>query len=251
MKKNVLIVEDELPNAERLKRFIAELRPNYTIMGVIESVTEAVTWLKTNDCPDLLLLDVRLADGLSFSIFDNIQINCPIIFTTAYDEYAVKAFKLNSIDYLLKPIEKEELLASIEKLERLDNNITPVEELVKYLKREQEPYRTRFLLPYRDGYKTLQVSEIEYIYLEHKITHAKLINGNEEVLPQGMEELEQQLDPRYFFRANRQYIIHVNAIGQIFNSFNGKLKVVLKQSRETEIIISREKAHQFKSWLNS
>lgn len=251
MEKKVLIVEDEQLNAERLRRFIAQLRPEYKIVGILESVADAVSWLKNNECPDLLLLDVRLADGLSFCIFDQIEIDCPIIFTTAYDEYAVKAFKLNSVDYLLKPIEQDELLSAIVKLEKQHQFNIPVKELVKYLKQEQETFRTRFLLPYRDGYKTLLVTDIHYIYLEHKITYAKLLKGTSVALPLSMEELEQQLDPHSFFRANRQFIIHIDAIEHILNGFNGKLKIIMKTSHDTDIIISREKSQQFKHWLNS
>jgi len=251
MKKNILIIEDEKPNVDRLKRFITELRPVYNGVGILESVSESISWLQNNETPHLLLLDIRLADGLSFEIFERIKLNCPIIFTTAYDEYAVRAFKFNSVDYLLKPVDKDELGAAFEKLENQQSVQPSVEDLLSFMKRDHGAYRSRFLLPYRDGYKTLALNEIEYFFSEHKITHAKLLLGGDEVLPQSMEELEQQLDPKHFFRANRQFIIHIDAIGQIVNSFNGKLKVTLKKSKDVEIIISRDKAPQFKAWMNS
>jgi DNA-binding LytR/AlgR family response regulator len=250
MRKNVLIVEDEKPNADRLKRFIGELRPDYYISNPLESIADAVSWLQNNPHPDLLFMDIRLSDGLSFEIFDRVKISCPIIFTTAYDEYAVRAFKFNSVDYLLKPIDKDELENAMLKLEGYEQEVQPsIEELLSFLKRDQREYRTRFLLPFRDGYKTLLVSDVEYFYLDQKIIYARLIQGTEEILSQSMEELEQQLDPKVFFRANRQIILHIDSVSQIVNSFNGRLKVTLKKSRNTEIYISRDKAPQFKTWM--
>jgi DNA-binding LytR/AlgR family response regulator len=251
MMKHILILEDEKPNADRLKRLISDLRPEVVVPEVLESVAEAVTWLSANESPDLIMMDVRLADGLSFDIFDKVAIKCPIIFTTAYDEYAVRAFKFNSVAYLLKPVEKTELEASFRKLDQQVTTATQksIEGLLNYFNRKD--YRTRFLLPFRDGYKTVQVAEVEYFFSEQKITRAKLLDGKIEILPQTMEELEQQLDPKLFFRANRQYIIHIDAVAQIHNYFNAKIKVVLKKSPDTEIIISREKAGLFKSWLDS
>ncbi|WP_214229086.1 LytTR family DNA-binding domain-containing protein [Pedobacter sp. B4-66] len=252
MKKNILIIEDEKPNADRLKRFIGELRSEYFILNPLEAVADAVSWLQNNPHPDLMFLDIRLSDGLSFEIFDRVKISCPIIFTTAYDEYAVRAFKFNSVDYLLKPIDKDELENAMLKLETYEQEVQPsVEELLSFLKRDQQEYRTRFLLPFRDGYKTLLVSDVEYFYLDQKIMYARLMKGTEEILPQSMEELEQQLDPKLFFRANRQIIIHMDSVSQIVNSFNGRLKVTLKKSRETEIFISRDKAPQFKAWMGA
>jgi two-component system response regulator LytT len=251
-KKNILIVEDEKPNADRLKRFIAELRPDYYISDTSEAVIDAVIWLQNNPHPDLIFLDIRLSDGLSFEIFDRVKISCPIIFTTAYDEYAVRAFKFNSVDYLLKPIDKDELENALLKLESYEQGVQPsVEELLSFLKRDQQDYRSRFLLPFRDGYKTVLVSDVEYFYLDQKVMFARLMQGAEEILPQSMEELEQQLDPKFFFRANRQIIIHIDSVSQIVNTFNGRLKVTLKRSRNIEIFISRDKAPQFKAWMGS
>ncbi|NML20566.1 response regulator transcription factor [Pseudoflavitalea sp. G-6-1-2] len=251
MIKNVLILEDEKLNADRLKRLITDLRPDLKILGVLESVAEAVDWIENNDSPDLIMMDVRLADGLSFDIFEKVNIKSPIIFTTAYDEYAVRAFKFNSVDYLLKPVEKTELDAGFRKVEAqaMAAAQKSIEGLMNYF--HKKDYRTRFLLPFRDGYKTVLVSEVEYFFSEQKITRAKLLNGKTEVLPQTMEELEQQLDPKLFFRANRQFIIHIDSVAQIYNYFNAKIKVVLKQSPATEIIVSREKAGVFKNWLDS
>lgn len=250
MINTILIIEDEKPNADRLKRLISMIRPNAAIMEVIESVSESVSWLSSNKCPDLIMMDVRLADGLSFEIFDKTSFNCPIIFTTAYDEYAVRAFKYNSIDYLLKPIEKEELEKAFIMLEERNGPkpLQSIENLLSYINRKD--YRSRFLLPYRDGFKTALVSDVEYFYSELKVTRARLLDGKDEVLQQTMEELEQQLDPKVFFRANRQFIIHIDSVMQIHNYFNGKLKITLRKSQDTEIIVSRDKALLLKNWMD-
>lgn len=250
MIRNILIIEDEKPNAARLSRLIALIRPQAVILKVLESVLDSVQWLKVNPDPDLIMLDVRLADGTGFDILEHVKIKCPVIFTTAYDEYAVKAFKFNSVDYLLKPIEQDELENSFRMAEdrQVDDSAIAVRRLLTYI--EKKEYRSRFLLPFRDGFKTVNVSDIEYIYSELKITRAKLLNGGEEVLALTLEDLEQQLDPRSFFRVNRQFIVHIDAIAQVHNYFNGKLKIQLKKSSNVEIVVSREKAVALKGWMD-
>jgi DNA-binding LytR/AlgR family response regulator len=247
---NIVIVEDEKPNADRLTRLIMALKPDAVIVVVLESIADSIAWFSANPMPGLVMMDVRLSDGLSFEIFSKVKITCPIIFTTAYDEYAVRAFKYNSIDYLLKPVEQEELAIAFSKLTTVvkDDLSTKLESLLSFV--ATKDYRSRFLLPYRDGFKTLLVSEIKYFYLEHKITRAKLHNGTEEVIPLNMDELESQLDPKLFFRANRQYIIHIDAIDQIYNHFNSKLVVLIKNVPGLEILVSREKATLLKSWID-
>lgn len=250
MINKILIIEDEKPNADRLIRLIEAIRPKATIIGILDSIAESVAWLLTHPQPDIIMMDVRLSDGVSFEILDKVKIECPIIFTTAYDEYAVKAFKYNSVDYLLKPVEPEELQAAFEKLDTITTELQQksFEGLLNFM--QPKEFRTRFLLPFRDGYKSVLVSEVSYFYSELKITRAKLHNHKEEIVPQTLEELEQQLNPKLFFRANRQFIIHIDAIRQIHNYFNGKLKVELKDYPETEIIISRDKAQLLKTWMD-
>lgn len=250
MINSILIIEDEKLNADRLQRLIKTIRPKASIIGVLDSIADSVDWFKTNQNPDVVMMDVRLADGISFDIFARVDISCPIIFTTAYDEYAVRAFKYNSIDYLLKPVEPEELETAFEKLESFvaGQQEKSLEGLLNYLKPKE--FRSRFLLPYRDGYKSLLVEDIIYFYSELKITRATLHTGTEEIVPQTLEELEQQLDPKLFFRANRQFIVYINAIQQIHNYFNGKLKIDIKNDPDVEIIVSREKANLLKNWLD-
>ncbi|MDI9863579.1 LytTR family DNA-binding domain-containing protein [Flectobacillus sp. DC10W] len=251
MIQKVLIIEDEKPNADRLERLIKSIRPNAQIVDVLECICDSIEWFETHEMPDVVMMDIRLSDGLSFEIFEKTTISCPIIFTTAYDEYAVKAFKYNSIDYLLKPVELDELERAFHKLENTSSAPEPASlaNLLNYF--QPKDFRTRFLLPYRDGYKSLQINDISYFYSKLKITRAKLHNGTEEIIPLTMEELEEQLNPKDFFRANRQFIIHVDAIEQIHNYFNGKLKIDLKKSPEDmELIVSREKASLLKAWLD-
>jgi DNA-binding LytR/AlgR family response regulator len=249
MINTILIIEDEKLNADRLIRLIRSIRPAASVIGVMDSITDSVEWFNEHPQPDLALMDVRLSDGLSFEIFEQTAVTCPIIFTTAYDEYALKAFKYNSIDYLLKPVAEEELEAAFQKLENMPVKHPPaIDGLLNYL--QPKEFRTRFLLPFRDGYKTLLVSDIVFFYSEMKITHAKLYNGSTEIVPLTMEELELQLSPKQFFRANRQFIIHIDGVSQVQHYFNGKLKVVMKGNADTEIIVSRDKANLLKGWMD-
>ncbi|MDA6070319.1 LytTR family DNA-binding domain-containing protein [Flavobacterium sp. AC] len=250
--KKILILEDEKLNSERIKRLILKIRPETEILDVLPSVKKTVSWLSENKCPDLILMDVQLADGLCFEIFNLAEVTCPVIFTTAYDEYAIKAFKYNSIDYLLKPIEKEELETAIIKFENSSKKPAgqqpQIEELLAYI--QPKEYRKRFLIPYRDGYRKINTEDVAYFYSNMNINYAKLFNNEEVVVSQTLETLEQELDPKNFFRANRQYIIHVNSIENLHNFFNGKLKLKIKHNKEEDIIVSRTKAPAFKLWLD-
>lgn len=249
----LLIIEDEKHNANRLQAMINELDPGISVVGILESVADSIEWFSTNQKPDLILMDVRLADGLCFEIFSACHITTPVIFTTAYDEYAMRAFKVNSIDYLLKPIHKQELAGALAKFKQLAGNqhADPmISDLIDIIKKQEPVYRSRFLIQVNDGYKTVVVKNIDYIYSEFKITNLVLENGQEHVVPYTMDEMEEQLDPAIFFRANRQYIINVNSIKDIHNFFNGKLKVILHKYPDAEIFISREKAAAFKQWLD-
>lgn len=245
----ILIIEDEKPNADRLIRLITDLRPEANILPVLDSVSDSVDFFASNAWPDVVMMDVHLSDGLSFEIFDKISVNAPIIFTTAYDSYAINAFKQNSIDYLLKPIEAEELEAAFDKLQYVSEvaSSKSIEKILSDLR--PKDYRSRFLIPYRDGFKSVLVDSIVMFYSVSKVTSARLEDGSEEVIPKSLDDLEQELDPRLFFRANRQYILHIDCIEQIHNYFNSKLKVVVRNYPQIEIIISREKAPIFKNWL--
>ncbi|WP_306350333.1 LytR/AlgR family response regulator transcription factor [Flavobacterium sp. '19STA2R22 D10 B1'] len=249
----VLIIEDEEHNANRLQKIIKGIRKEVDIIGVLPTITESIAFLKTNRTIDLILMDIRLSDGLSFEIFSEVEIKTPIIFTTAYDEYMLDAFKVNSLDYLLKPIEPTELSDALDKLDRVKTYYKSEEAILNMLdffKGQNKQYRSRFLIPFRDGYKTVQVTDVDFIYSEFKITHVVIANGATDVISQTLEELEDQLDPAIFFRANRQYIVSLGSIHSITNAINGKLKIILKKRPKDYILISKVKASFFKKWLD-
>jgi two-component system response regulator LytT len=250
--KKILILEDEKLSAERIQRLILEIRPNTEIVGMLAGVKKTIDWLSENDSPDLIMMDVKLADGLSFEIFNLTEVKCPIIFTTAYDEYAVKAFKYNSVDYLLKPIEKDELEAALTKYENIAQQPLSQLVLIESLLAQLQPkeYRKRFLLPYRDTYRKINVADIAFFYSNLNICYANLFNGEQIVISQTLEILEQELEPKNFFRVNRQYIVHIDSIEQVHNFFNGKLRIKVKNCADHDIIVSRTKAPMLKTWLD-
>lgn len=249
----VVIIEDEKPNATRLKNILLDISPTIKIEAVLDTVSASVDWFKQHPHPDVALMDIRLADGLSFDIFPQVELSCPVIFTTAYDEYAIRAFKVNSIDYLLKPIEKEDLQQSLERIHKQSLQPGPtdmVQQLLEFFKQKDITYRTRFMLPFRDGYKTVLVDDVDFIFYAFNVTHLVLKDKTPVALTQTMDELEEQLDPKQFFRANRQHIINISSIDNIQNYFSGKLKIKLKRDPEREILVSKEKVPLFKQWLD-
>ncbi|SEW52271.1 LytR/AlgR family response regulator transcription factor [Chitinophaga arvensicola] len=250
--RKILIVEDEDANADRLQRFLLKIRPTVEVPAVLDSVKKTITWLAENEAPDIIIMDIRLADGLCFDIFNQADVKSPVIFTTAYDEYAIKAFKYNSLDYLLKPVDQDELEAAVNKYERLNKPASGQQLSIDNLVAQMQPkeYRTRFLVPYRDEYKRIQVGDVAFFYSQLGINYANLFNGETVIIPHTLETLEQQLNPAVFFRANRQYIIHIDAIEKVHNYFNGKLKLEIKNGGDAEIVVSRTKAPLFKTWLD-
>ncbi|MGQ1787531.1 MULTISPECIES: LytR/AlgR family response regulator transcription factor [unclassified Saccharicrinis] len=255
---NTIIIEDEQFSAQMLESMIRELRPDWNILGIFDSVEDTVNWLQSNEHPQLIFLDIQLADGLSFSIFDKVKVESGIIFTTAYDEYAVKAFKLNSIDYLLKPVKKESLLESIEKVEKIlkrfeEENKPDINyaELVKGIKEGKANYRKRFLVSKRDAFFAIPVEDVAYIYFEAKITYVVTFDRKQHIINFTLDKLEEELDPAVFIRANRQAIVNLKAIHSLENHFGGKLVVKLLPQFDEKFMVSRAKASVFKEWLDS
>lgn len=248
----ILIIEDEIPAANRLESMIAEVRPDAEILEVIDTVEDALEWFKTNDEPDVVFSDIQLADGVSFDVFEEVEVGCPIIFVTAYDEYAIKAFELNSIDYLLKPFTKESLEKSFQKLDKLihfeeasDFNYNSILKGVK----SGKTYKQRFLISKGDALIPINVTDIAYVYTEDKAVMIKTKNAKSYFINYSLDELESQLDPIDFFRLNRQFITSLSAIDKISQYFNGKLKIELNPPQEGEVIVSRAKTPVFKNWL--
>ncbi|SNR15594.1 LytR/AlgR family response regulator transcription factor [Tenacibaculum jejuense] len=250
---NVLIIEDEKPAARRLNRMLAEL--NIEVNTMLHSVEEALNWFQTNEHPDLIFLDIQLSDGLSFEIFEEIPVKSAIIFTTAYDEYALKAFKLNSIDYLLKPIDDEELKVAVDKYKEQQpksNNIqVDINEIRKLLINPiDRKYKKRFTIKIGQHIKIIHTDNIECLYSENKATYIHTNENRNYLIDHSLEHWYDHLDPEQFFRVNRTFIVHINAIKDIISYTNSRLKLVLYSFTDQEIIVSRERVKDFKNWID-
>lgn len=248
----VIIIEDEKPAARRLQRMLSKL--GIETQTMLHSVAEAIKWFGSHEHPDLIFLDIQLSDGLSFEIFDHVQTDSAIIFTTAYDEYALRAFKLNSIDYLLKPIDEEELEAAVKKFRNTQN---PAEKInVKELRSllnmpGRKTYKTRFTAQVGQHLKLVDISDIGCFYSENKSTYVHCHSGRNYPVEVPLEQLEDELDPEKFFRINRKCILNIDAIRDIVSYTNSRLEIKLNNFEEFQLIVSRERVKDFKSWLNN
>ena len=252
----VLIVEDESPSSRRLRTLLAEIDPTITIEGTLEGVEGSVKWLNAHDHPDVIFMDIQLSDGLSFDIFKRIEVKSPVIFTTAYDEYAIEAFKVNSIDYLLKPIDKSELRRSLQKLGELKRAYAQrddrlIEQLARSLQEATQRYKTRFLIKSGQSLMTIFDKDIAYFVSDRKLTFLVMRDGKRHIVENSLGELEKQLHPHDFFRLNRQVIARIGAIDSVHVHFHGKLRIQLKPPAQDEILVSRENARAFKRWLDA
>lgn len=241
----IVIIEDEKPAARLLKRKVEQL--GCTLLATIESVEMGLEWFKHNPHPDLILADIQLSDGLSFEIFSSISIRSAIIFTTAYDEYALKAFKLNSIDYLLKPIDETELKQAVDKF--AISQQTPVLDASIIQKLFQKAYKSRYTIKVGSVLKILETSQIECFYSAFKSSFLVTIEGRTFPVEESLESIEKDLDPQHFFRVNRQFIISIKAIKEISIFSNSRLKIVLNHFKTEDIIVSRERVQDFKKWI--
>jgi len=249
---NVIIIEDEKPSARRLQRMLAAL--NIEANTMLHSVEESIEWFQNNEHPDLIFLDIQLSDGLSFEIFEAIDIKSAIIFTTAYDEYALQAFKLNSIDYLLKPIDDDDLSTAVKKYQErapqkqavtLDfNDIKKL--LVNPIDRE---YKKRFSIKVGQHLKLINIDDIECFYSENKGTYLHTSEGRNYLLDTTLEQLDNELEPQTFFRINRKFFVNINAIHDMVSYTNSRLQIKLKSYNEQEVIVARERVKDFKNWL--
>ena len=248
-----LIIEDEVLAAQSLQKLITEVAPDTEIIGVLQSIEESVTWFDENPMPDLVFMDIHLADGSSFAIFERTQITCPIIFTTAYDEYALKAFEVSSIDYLLKPINRNDLTRAMNKFNTLvgekANNNNAIETLLQQIGMKKS-YKSCFLVPQRDKLIPLATSNIAYIYIEDKSVKTIALDEHVYYMSQTLDEIMNQLNPDDFFRANRQFIVSRKAIKDITVWFGNKLSLNLSVKVPEKIIISKAKVAEFKNWFS-
>ncbi|TNE61383.1 MAG: response regulator transcription factor [Bacteroidetes bacterium] len=249
---NVLIIEDEDLAAWGLISKLQRLEPEVEILATLDTVKAAVDWFRQNPAPDLAFFDIQLADGLSFEIFEQVKVPCPIIFTTAYDAYALRAFKVNSVDYLLKPVEQEDLARALSKLRQLQGPAAIDPETIRQMMAVLAPqeYKQRFMVKVGDHLTAVAAGDIDFFFGENKIVWLRHRNGRKYPVEYTLEQLEQMLDPQHFFRLNRQYIAAIGAIEDVVSYSNSRLKVSLKAPlSDGPVLISREKVEAFKLWL--
>jgi DNA-binding LytR/AlgR family response regulator len=249
----VLIVEDEPLAVAQLSGLILSLRPNIDIAGVCDTVKSTVRWVEKNGLPDLAFFDIQLGDGLSFGIFEKLTFTCPVIFTTAFDEYAIQAFKVNSIDYLLKPLQRNEMERALIKFEQQNSKSGMVfkPEMIEMLKKSinSNQYKKRFLIKIGNRLKAVNTADILYFYSLEKTTFAKTRDGKHYLIDQTLENIEQLVDPAEYFRINRKYLIRLDAINDAYAYKNSRLKLKLDNADPDDFLVAREKIKAFKCWF--
>jgi DNA-binding LytR/AlgR family response regulator len=258
MNMKILIVEDEELAVKKLQKTLVAVDEAAEVVAVTDSIKGTVDWLQNNSSPDLILMDIELADGQSFEIFNLVPIKTPVIFTTSYDEYALKAFKVNSIDYLLKPIQKEELQAAIDKYKQIKASApsevksdVSIDNLIKELQQKLQPreYRKRFLVKQAQKLVSIDVNDIAYFYSDGRLNFFKTCDNKKYVVDYTMDELEDMLDPQRYFRTSRSFYVSVNCIDQIHDYFGNRLLLNLTPAVDKEVLVSREKVMDFKKWM--
>ena len=252
----VVIIEDEAFATLRLKKMIHDFNPEIQILAELESVAESVKWFKSNSEPDLIFLDIHLEDDLSFSIFEQVNISSPVIFTTAFDEYAIKAFKLKSIDYLLKPIVHEELTAALKKYEEykgLHRNSVDLQSLYNLITNKERKYRERFSITVGTKIKMVETKDLAYFFVRNKGVYLRTNQGNTFSIDFALDKLEEMLNPATFFRINRKYLVSITSIANMVAWSRSRVKIELnpKADEEFETVVSVDRSTAFKNWLNS
>ncbi len=248
---NILIIEDENPAAARLTRLLKQHLPNAEMHGNLDTVESSIEWLKSNSEPDLIFCDIQLADGISFEIFQKVNVKAPVIFTTAFDQYAIRAFEVNAIDYLLKPLDPEALKKALDKFQ--SNQLKPtvdLSEIHALLSNSSKKYKNRFLVKFGEKIQSISINEVAFFFSESRITYLQTYDGKRFVVDSKLEKVESEIDPNIFFRINRKYIVHADAIQEMYVHSNSRLKIKLIQCNDSDIIVSREKVSSFKEWLD-
>lgn len=247
----ILIIEDEARAANQLQKLLQALSIDYQLLGIIDTVEDSVNWFQTNKNPDLLFMDIQLADGLSFEIFQKVQLHCPIIFTTAFDQYAIRAFKVNSVDYLLKPVQKDDLEQALDKFKRSKQQLTlnpiAIQKILSDIQTNSQ--REGILVKEGDGFIQLRISDLLYVYSEDSITFG-VTENKRIIIDETIDQLLATLSPDKFFRINRGQVVAKTAIQKIGKYFNHRLKLTISKARDHEFIVSRPKINEFKNWLN-
>lgn len=247
----ILIIEDEKPAANRLIKLLLQHFPGDELIANLDTVTRAVRWLEENPAPDLVFCDIQLADGISFEIFEQVKVQSPVIFTTAFDQYAIKAFQVNAVDYLLKPIDPEALAQAIAKFKARQIQASLDLTLLKSLIHTPEKsFKSRFLVRFGEKIQSVPVGEVAFFFSEERVTFLQTLEGKKYVLDSTLEQVESQVDPGIFFRLNRKYLTQVNAIEEVLTYSNSRLKVILRDCKDSDILVSREKVNALKEWMD-
>lgn len=249
----ILIIEDEIEAAKNIIWLLKNIEPQAEILATIDTVAEGIIWLTNNPQPDLIIADIQLADGNSFEIFEQSKPTCPVIFTTAHNEYAIQSFEVHSIDYLSKPISLGHLDKAMQKYKSLTINALPnnIVEILQQFSHQPKTYRQSFLVRYREKILPIKTESFSYFYIKDSIVYGKTLDDNQYVIESKMEDLELQLNPSQFFRANRQYIVSRDAIREIDFYFNGRLSLKIKPALTEHILISKERIPVFKKWFEA
>jgi DNA-binding LytR/AlgR family response regulator len=249
---NVLVVENEHPAADKIVRLLKKLDKSITVIDVIETVEDAINRLQENPQPDLILMDIQLDDGLCFEIFDTINVDTPVIFTTAYDEYTLRAFKVNSIDYLLKPVDEESLRAALAKFKKLNADKDPFRRDFRQLINEfRNQYKSRFLIRIGDKFRSVPAGEISHFHITERSVFLSDYNGRDYGIDNSLDNLQEMLDPRKFFRINRECIVNIDSISLMYSYSSSRLQLTLKGQEQNELfVVSRDKVADFKKWID-
>ncbi|MFH1121156.1 MAG: LytTR family DNA-binding domain-containing protein [Bacteroidota bacterium] len=253
----ILIIEDEPFAQQELKRLIAATRNDVTVLACIDSVEDSIVWLRSNPLPDLIFLDIQLSDGLSFEIFRQEKILCPVIFTTAFDEYAIQAFKVNSIDYLLKPVKQSELSSALSKFENVKASYQTenrpsfdIDILEQLLNPAKKDYKVRFIARLGDQIKHIAIEDTAWFYAEDNVVFLTTKSNSRFIIDYTLDQVSLQLDPLHFFRINRSYVAAIQSIGKVNRYFNGRLLIELNPAASGQVFVSRAKAQEFIDWLD-
>ena len=251
----ILIIEDEELAVKKLHKMLIGLDKDIEVIANLDCIESSVEWLQNNEAPDLIMMDIELLDGQSFEIFNRVKVKSPVIFTTSYDEYALKAFKVNSVDYLLKPIQKEDLAAALDKYKKMFVAAAPapinMDLLVKELQQKLQPkeFRKRFLVKNVQKLVSVETDEIAYFYSDGRLNFFKTYDNKKYVVDYTMDELDEMLDPERYFRISRSFYVSINSVDQINDYFGNRLILTLKPAVDKEALVIREKVTEFKKWL--
>ena len=247
----VVIIEDEALAADKLQRLISQVDSEIDVLQILESVEESINWFSQNKMPDLIFMDIQLDDGISFEIFDAVKIDAPVIFTTAFDEYAIRAFKVNSVDYLLKPVELLSLEKAISKFKKIfSKNINFEANISKVFKQLSNNYKSRFFIKVGTRFRSIQIEDICCFFVEERNTFLRTQNGKTYDLDNSLEKLQKLIDPDLFFRINRKYLVNINCIDEIISYSTSRLKLKLESVNSDDLIVSRDNVSEFKRWMD-